>query len=439
MRRRWYILLTPVIAAGVAARAEEPSYSRDVAPVFEKYCVGCHATQVKLGGLELDTFEGATKTGAHGPVIVPGKAEESRLFLMIAGKVKPVMPMDGKTMASGEIDSIRRWIDAGAKFDGSASAAAAPKTAIPDIRPRKAVKPQVFAIAYSPDGKTLALAGYQEVRLLDAATRKTVATLGGHSGSVRALAFSGDGKLLAAAGGLPGQKGEIRIWDAAAHTLVRSITGHSDCIYAVAFPPDARFVASSSYDKLIKIWSVETGEELRTLKDHIDAVYALAYTPDGKRIVSGAADRTVKIWDAASGRRLYTLGEPQDGINSIAIHPSGRYVAAGGLDKSIRVWSLGETSGTLVQNAIAHEDAILKLAWSPDGNLLVSSAADRTIKAFRPDLTEVQTIGAQPDWAYAVEFSPDGKVFAVARFDGTLSIYDTERFQDVIATQLAGR
>jgi len=54
-------------------------------------------------------------------------------------------------------------------------------------------------------------------------------------------------------------------------------------------------------------------------------------------------------------------------------------------------------------------------------------------------LTEVQTIGAQPDWAYAVDFSPDGKVFAVARFDGTLSIYDTERFQDIIATQLAGR
>ena len=85
-------------------------------------------------------------------------------------------------------------------------------------------------------------------------------------------------------------------------------------------------------------------------------------------MISGAADRTVKIWDPATGERLYTLSEATDGINTVALSPSGKMVAAAGLDKSIRIWSLEEKSGRLLQSQIAHEDAILKLAWSPDGS-----------------------------------------------------------------------
>ena len=153
---------------------------------------------------------------------------------------------------------------------------------------------------------------------------------------------------------------------------MRTITGHADCIYAVEFAPDGKSIATASYDKLIKLWDVGSGKEIRTLKDHIDAVYALAFTPDGKRLVSASADRGVKVWDVASGERLYTLSEPTDGLNTLAVDPAGKRVAAGGLDRTIRVWSLGEKSGTLLNSLIAHEDAILQLAWSPDGKYLVS-------------------------------------------------------------------
>jgi len=67
----------------------------------------------------------------------------------------------------------------------------------------------------------------------------------------------------------------------------------------------------------------------------------------------------------------------------------------------------------------------LKLAWSPDGKTLLSSASDRVIKMFRvPDLTEMKSWAAQPDWAYGLEFSPDGKTFAAGRYDGSLTIYE---------------
>jgi WD40 repeat protein len=244
---------------------------------------------------------------------------------------------------------------------------------------------------------------------------------------VRAVGFSSDGKWLAAAGGLPGRKGEVKIWNVDTRENTRSFDGHTDCIYAVAVSPDGKSIATSSYDKLIKLWDADSGAEVRTLKDHIDAIYALEFTPDGKRLVSGAADRTVKIWDVTTGTRLYTFGDPTDGINSIALSPDGTKVAAGGLDKTIRMWSLGEKGGELLHTLIAHEDAILKLAWSPDGRHLVSSAADRTIKILRADdLSEVRSFPNQPDWAYAIDFAPDGRTFVAGRHDGSFTVYEMQ-------------
>jgi WD40 repeat protein len=400
-------------------------FSKDIAPIFAANCIGCHAANVKMGSLDLDTMEGIRAGGNHGTVLVPGKAEESRLYLMVAGKASPAMPLSGKSLAAGEIETIRKWIDGGAQAGEPTQVSKLNTAKIPAIKPKFPVKAQIGALAYRPDGKLIALGSYKEVRLADPAG-KVVAALTGEAEQVRAVAFSPDGTLLAAAGGLPGRKGEVKIWDVEKRALIRTIEGHTDCIYAAAFSPDGKTLATSSYDKLIKLWDVASGKETRTLKDHIDAIYDLAFTPDGKRLLSAAADRTVKVWDTASGERQYTLGEPLDGLNTIAIDPSGKRVAAGGLDKTIRIWSLGEREGKLLNSLIAHEDAILRLAWSPDGKILASAAADKTIKIFNAsDLTEIKTLAGQPDWVMALEFAPDGKSFAAGRFDGSLTIYPT--------------
>jgi WD40 repeat protein len=390
----------------------DPTFNQDVLPVFQRECAGCHSSVAKMGSRDLDSYQTTMTDGAHGPIVVPGKSGESRLYLMLTGKVAPAMPLSGKTLAAADIETVRRWIDAGAK-PGQETATAK----VSPIKPKFPVKPEITALAYSPDGGAIALGSYREVRL----TGKSTEVLQGHAEKVRAVAFSRDGKLLAAAGGQPGRFGELKLWDMSTRRELRTIRGHSDCMYAVAFSPDGATVATSSYDKLIKLWDTASGRELRTLKDHIDAVYALAFTPDGKRLLSAAADRTVKIWDPATGERLYTLGEPLDGLNTLAVHPKGNLVAAGGLDKTIRIWSLGEKSGTLTNSLIAHEDAILRLAFSPDGELLVSCSADRTIKVFKAaDLTEVKAL-KQPDWPLALDISPDGKTLAAGRFDGSFT------------------
>jgi len=383
-------------------------FTRDIQPIFEKRCVGCHSATATMGSLNLESFDGLMKGGNNGPVIVPRNSKESMLYLSVVGRAPNIgrMPFSNDVMPEDEAETIREWIDEGAE---------APAAAV--------TKPQqIYSLAWRPDGKSIALGGYTEVRLMDTAGQTETGKLTGHADAVRALAWSADGKFLAAAGGLPGRKGEVKIWRADG-SLQATISGHSDAIYGLAISPDGKTVATASYDKLIKIWDPETGKELRTLKDHIDAIYSIGFTPDGKRLVSGAADRSIKVWNPETGERLFTMSEPTDGVNSVAVSPDGKRIAAAGQDKTIRIWKLDAKGAELETSMIAHEDAILKIVWSRDGKLLLSSSADRSLKLFRAsDLTELKMIGKQPDWAYAVEYSPDGLRVALGRMDGSFAI-----------------
>lgn len=428
------------LALATAAHAQQtPTFARDIAPILEERCSGCHTAKAKMGNLVTESYEELIKGGNHGALVVPGKAAESLLIKYLTGETQPVMPMDGRFLSKGQIDLFVRWIDAGAKPPSAEESKAMSKTraeqATPDIQPKTAVRPSVFAMAWLPNGTQVALAQFKSVVLADARTGKPIAKLEGHAETVRAIAISSDGRLLAAAGGIPGKRGEVKLWDLARREAVVTFNGHDDCIYAAAFSPDGKTLATSSYDKLIKLWDTTTGKEVRTLKDHIDAVYALAFTPDGSRLVSGSADRSVKVWNPATGERLYTMSEAIDGINTVAVSPDGKLAAAAGLDKSVRVWEIGEKEPKLLNSLMAHEDAILKLAWSPDGKTIASAAADRTIKLLRAaDLTELKLIPGQPDWVYGLAFSPDGKTIAAGRFDGSLSLYDAATYRDTLET-----
>ena len=474
----WFsVLFVPLCLCGsallqfgttVVGADHPPNYATQVAPIFQQNCLACHSSGTKMGGLILENYEGLMKGGIHSDVIVPGKADESRMILMLEGKAQPRMPFNADPLPATTIAVIKAWIDAGAKAPapGEVAAPRAPM-AIPDIKPQVWAASPVGSLGFSPDGKLLAVGGYKEVRLLDSSTGKAIATFGGHADLVRSLAFSPDGKYLAAAGGLPQRSGEIRIWDVASRQLVRTIEGHNDCIYSVAWSPapavgvrlaipsssvlrnqdngvrqaaplqpdglKGEIIASGSYDKMVKLWDAESGKELRNLKDHIDAVFSVAFSPDGKRLASGAQDRTVKVWDVSSGQRLFTLSDAQDGITSVCFRPDGNQIAAAGYDRTIYVWNLTETGGDLAKSLIADEDSILALAYSPDGKVLVTSSADNSIR-FRDagTLDPLQAVENQPDWVEALTVSPDGKWLAAGRYNGTLSLYDMKTFQQTL-------
>ena len=237
-------------------------------------------------------------------------------------------------------------------------------------------------------------ATYKEVRLVDPETGKVIATL---TGRRRRRARGGvfAGWQTAGGGGRPA-RALRRSQDLGRREARRAAhhQGSSDCIYAVAFSPDGKSIATSSYDKLIKLWNVESGQgDPHVQRSHRRGLRAGVHA-GWQAAGFGAADRTVKVWDVATGERLYTLSEPQDGLNTIALDPSGQARGGG------RVWTRrfasghwARKAGTLLNSLIAHEDAILQLAWSPDGKYLISTSADTELKVFKADdLSKVKTL-----------------------------------------------
>jgi Tol biopolymer transport system component len=282
----------------------------------------------------------------------------------------------------------------------------------------------VTALAYSPDGKTLAAGAHRDVILLDAAGT-VLGRLPAQSGSVTALAFTPDGKTLAVAAGAPSKPGEVRLYPVPGDTPARTIAAHKDSVYGLAVSPDGKTLATCGYDRLVKLWNLADGAERATLKDHSDAVYGVDFSPDGKLLASVAADRAVKVWDVATSQRLYTLGDATDWLYAVAWSPDGRHLAAAGVDKSIRVWQADAHGGKLVHTSFAHEGAVTRLAYSPDGQTLYSLGEDRALKAWDAGtLAERTAFPKQPDAALALAVRPDGKQLALGRYDGALLLID---------------
>jgi WD40 repeat protein len=284
---------------------------------------------------------------------------------------------------------------------------------------------KIASLAFSPDGAALAAGAYGEVLLLDPAGGGIRAQLAGIGCTVNAVAFSPDGSLVAAAGGEPGRDGEIQLWDWRARRLTRTIRAHADAIYAIAFSPNGEWLAAGSYDHLVSLHRVRSSEPPRLLKDHTDAVYAVSFSPDGLRLASASGDRTVKLWEVASGRRVYTLSEPTAELYAVAFRPGGRQLAAAGADKMIRVWDLASDHGRLAESAYAHDGAILRLLYIPDGARLISSSEDRSVKSWDAEqLAAAGHLEKQPDWPLAIALDPASKHLAVGRFDGSVAIYE---------------
>jgi WD40 repeat protein len=453
-----------LIAAFVSvppARAADPAFLPDVAPVLVARCASCHTGAKARGDYKLDTFESLLRPGVSGAeAVVPGKPDESELYRrLVAENPKERMPPNDDPLSAAEIAAVKGWIAAGGKFDG-ADRTASLKSALP---PRKHPAPPekyptaapVFALAFSPDGKELATGGVNEVVVWDAATGKLVRRLPRLPARVHALAYSADGAHLLVGGGTAAEYGEISLVNAKTGARVRVFGTFDDVVLAAAFSADGKTVAAGGADRTARGFAVG-GKELWRASLHSDWVTGVAFSPDGKWLATASKDRTVKVLDAATGklfttfnghRRQYAPHVGQFEVYAVGFDASGVALSAGG-GAAIRAWEpvkTQEESGS----AADMEDRFRKaghtrylefpagkpvFALALGGGRAFSAGGDGVLREH--DVASGKLVREYPkhvDWVYAVAAHTGTARVATGGFDGTVRVWDTKTGDPVVS------
>jgi WD40 repeat protein len=315
---------------------------------------------------------------------------------------------DGRTLATGSWDHTARLWDA---ITGQ------PRAVLSGHRGA------IATLAFSPDGRTLATGGGEglgppgEARLWDVGSRRLRAVLSGHTNQVLQLAFSPNGQMLATAGA----DNSVRLWDPTSGQVQATLRAHPSQVLCSDLSPDRQTVATGSEDQLVRLWDIRTGRMTLVLPGHAAPVTALAFSPDGRTLATGSArygasredsSGEVKVWDARSGQLKMSLPGPMPAVLRLLFSPDGRTLAAG-MYREARLWELA--TGRL-QATLPHTTHVWELAFSPNGKLLATGgwSEARLWDVENGRLRATLEDGTRPfrDRIWSLAFSPDGRTVA---------------------------
>jgi WD40 repeat protein len=320
---------------------------------------------------------------------------------------------NGSTLASGGWDrTIRLW---------NPDTGAAIKTI---TGPVDAV---VYAIAYAPDGLTIASAGSEAagnaiVRIWDIASSTVLRTMSGHAAATNTLRFTSDGAKLASGGA----DGLSIFWTTSTGSASQTLGTHRGPVNAVTFSPDGTITAAgdmlnpSDTGGDVELLSTRDGSLIRRLSGHMDRINSVNFSHDGARVVTAAGslppdthDSTVRVWNVNTGAQLLVLSGHVGGSTAAAFSNNDQLIATTGHDKAIRIWN-ADSGALMTTIANAHSQPINALAFSPDGTYLASSAEDAKLKLWRTSDWGLARTMVTDFGGSALDFTSDSQFIAVS-------------------------
>jgi WD40 repeat protein len=303
----------------------------------------------------------------------------------------------------------------------------------------------VYALAFAPDGKTLATGGADKtVRIWDLDSGKERLKLLGHSGQINAIAFSPDGRTLASGGA----DQVVRIWNAQRDEvmvtlLLPPIYGGATC-RSLAYSKDGQILAGVidqlMIDGLRKVsgdvilWDTKSGRQLHRVPASSKYLRfeGLKYDPNGKTLAV-ATGRGTALFDVANFQEQSFLADDQ-GAWCVAFAPVGKLLAAGGsrsrdgkdLPSPVTVWD--PKTGKKTQTFDGHIGSVGSVAFAPDGRNLASAGWDGTARLWEVDAGRERGKLSNPDGrVLGVAFAPDGLTLAICGDGGMVRLCDVSQ------------
>jgi WD40 repeat protein len=236
--------------------------------------------------------------------------------------------------------------------------------------------------------------------------------------AIYAARVSPDKTQLATAG----EDGNINIWNLADQSLIATLGGHSYTIRDLNWSTDGQRIISGAWDNTVRIWNVETQTLETTLTDHANYVNAVQYHPNGSSFASASSDGAIRLRDVNTGTPTKTLQpDAPTEVYTIAHNKTGAILASGSADHRVRLWNT--ETGVLETILTGHLGAVRSMVWLRE-DILITGGADGRIIGWNTT-TKKMVLDLEPGHGivFALVVSADGKQLYVGYADGFISTW----------------
>jgi dipeptidyl aminopeptidase/acylaminoacyl peptidase len=225
------------------------------------------------------------------------------------------------------------------------------------------------------------------------------------------VTFAPGGQHLASTG----TDGTVWLWDLATGERVAKFQHSNNAVQAAAFSPDGKLLAAGA-EGVVLVWEIATRRQTARL-----AGTWVQFSPDGT-LLAAESGNTVRLWDVATWRDVAALKEGKAEVFRLAFSPEGRLLATGAADGTLQLWDVAQKRQ--VAGSRGHASIVLSVAFSPDGRRLASGGWDGTVRLWdAARLQEMATLTGHHGPVYSLAFSPDGNTLATASADATVRLW----------------